>query len=149
MKVMKYAGFALALLMVTTAAALQNPDPANNIFPQVSVSPRIHTNSADVGNVVDRQGYAGAMWTLVQGHVTNGAGAASYMVLQDSSVTPAQVWTAVDSIVADTVDNKVQTSKSYTGNKRFLRLIQRANSASTDTTFVTDLITLTGKRTKP
>jgi hypothetical protein len=136
----------IVLLVVSTAAmVVQNPDAATIAYPQVSFPPQVHINVAGTGNVVDRAGFAGAMFTVIQGHVTNGSGAASFQVLQDSSVTPAQVWTAVDSIAVDTV----QPSKTYLGSKRYLRIVSRANTASTDTCIIAVPITLVGKRTRP
>jgi hypothetical protein len=126
---------------------VQNPDPAAALFGFVTVLPTFHINVASTGAVVDRSGYAGAMLSVMQGHVTNGAGAIVYWVVQDSSVTPAQVWTAVDSVLADTVDSKT-FKLSYKSNKRFLRCILRATSASSDTTFSGSMFMLTGKRTR-
>jgi hypothetical protein len=128
-------------------AVVQNPDPAAALFGFVTVLPTFHINVASTGAVVDRSGYAGAMLSVLQGHVTNGAGAIVYWVVQDSSVTPAQVWTAVDSVLADTVDSKT-FKLSYKSNKRFLRCILRATSASSDTTFSGSMFMLTGKRTR-
>lgn len=137
-----------AVIVMTTAFVVQNPDPAAGIFPFGSVVAGIGVNAARTGAQVDRQGYAGATVLIAQGHVTNGAGAIVYWVLQDSSVTPAQVWTAVDSVLADTVDNK-GFKLSYKKSVRFLRLIQRATTASSDTTISGGLILLTNKRTRP
>jgi hypothetical protein len=137
-----------AVIVMTTAFVLQNPDPAAGIFPFGSVVAGIGINAARTGAVVDRSGYAGAMVLVAQGHVTNGAGAIVYWVLQDSSLTPAQAWTARDSILADTVDNK-GFKLSYKSNVRYLRVIQRATSASSDTTISGGMLLLTGKRTRP
>lgn len=123
----------------------QNPDPAANIFPQGSVVAGIGVNSARTGTAVDRQGYHGAMIMVAQGHVTNGAGAIVYWVVQDSVI--GGTWAAADSVLADTVDNKA-FKFTYKGVKRFLRVIQRATSASTDTTISGGLVVLTTKRSR-
>lgn len=148
MKFTRFTGLLIALVSLTTAAAvMQNPDPAANVIPFGSVVAGIGVNAARTGAAVDRQGYAGAMVLVAQGHVVNAATSIVYWVLQDSSVTPAQVWTAVDSILADTVDNK-GFGLSYRKSARFLRVIQRATSSANDTTISGALILLTGKRSK-
>jgi hypothetical protein len=139
---------ALLIAVTSTAFVAQNPDPAGFLDVRGSTVAGIGINVARTGAAVDRQGYAGAMVLVAQGHVTNGAGAIVYWVLQDSSLTPAQVWTARDSILADTVDNK-GFKLSYTGAQRFVRTIQRATSASSDTTISGGLVILTGKRVRP
>ena len=139
--------FAAVLVVLLSAFVVQNPDPASGIFPQGSVVAGIGVNSARTGAAVDRAGFFGAMVLVAQGHVTNGAGAIVYWVLQDSSVTPAQAWTSRDSVLADTVDNK-GFKFSYKGVNRFLRVIQRATSASSDTTISAGMVLLTGKRSR-
>jgi hypothetical protein len=136
-----------ALVVLLSAFSFQNPDPASGIFPVGSVVAGIGVNSARTGAVVDRAGYAGAMVLVAQGHVTNGAGAIVYWVLQDSSVSPASAWTARDSVVGDTVDNK-GFKFSYKLERRFLRVIQRATSASSDTTISAGMVLLTNRRSR-
>lgn len=144
---MKKTLFAGLLVVGLSAFAFQNPDPASAIFPVGSVVAGIGVNSARTGAAVDRAGYQGAMVLVAQGHVTNGAGAIVYWVVQDSSVSPAQAWTSRDSVVADTIDNKgFKFSYKLTG--RFLRVIQRATSASSDTTISAGMVLLTGKRSR-
>ena len=139
--------FSVLLVVALSAFVLQNPDPAAATFPFGSVVAGIGINSARTGAAVDRAGYAGAMVLVAQGHVTNGAGAIVYWVLQDSSVTPAQVWTSRDSVLADTVDNK-GFKFSYRLTSRYLRVIQRATSASSDTTISAGMVLLTNRRTR-
>jgi len=144
---MKRMFLSLAAICLLTAAFVQNPDPASGIFPSGSVVAGIGINSARTGAAVDRAGFAGAMVLVAQGHVTNGAGAIVYWVLQDSSVTPAQAWTSRDSVQADTVDNK-GFKFSYRLTSRYLRVIQRATSSGNDTTISAGMVLLTNKRTR-
>lgn len=144
---MKRTFLSLAAMLVLTAAFVQNQDPAAAIFPSGSVVAGIGINAARTGAAVDRAGYSGAMLLVAQGHVTNGAGAIVYWVVQDSSVTPAQAWTARDSVLADTVDNK-GFKLSYRLTSRYLRVIQRATSSSNDTTISAGMILLTGRRSR-
>jgi len=146
---MRYLKIGLVGLMVVTAAfvTLQNPDLAGNIDGTGSVVAGIGVNVARTGAAVDRSGYASAAMMVVDGHVTNGAGAIVYWVLQDSSLSPAQVWTSQDSVLADTVDNKV-FKLGYRLTRRFLRVIQRATTASSDTTLSAGFILLGNKRAR-
>lgn len=144
MKLMK---ISLGVLLVATLGFVaQNPDPASGTFPFGSVVAGIGTNSARTGASVSRAGYAGAFGMVAQGHVTNGAGAIVYWVVQDS--VAGGTWTNNDSIIGDTVDNKGLKVASYRGTKPFLRMIQRATSAGTDTTISAGVIILTNKRSR-
>lgn len=140
--------FTAALVVMLSAFVVQNPDPAGAIDVKPSVVAGIGINAARLGTPVDRQGYAGAMMVVSQGHVTNGSGAIVYWVVQDSSVTPAQAWTNRDSVLADTIDNKA-FKLSYKLDKRYIRAIQRATGASSDTTISAALFAMTGKRARP
>lgn len=131
--------------LFTVPLVAQNPDPSSLQSVKVSIGAQLHTNSATTGSSVDRSGYAGAYYALVQGHSIEGAGVAKYVVLQDSGATHT-TWTAVDSILADSIDNDVIQGKSYSKVDRYLRLVWRANSAATDSTFGAGFIVLSGKR---
>lgn len=139
--------FSALLVMALSAFVVQNPDPAAATFPFGSVVAGIGVNVARTGSAVDRQGFAGAMVLVAQGHVTNTANSIVYWVLQDSSVTPAQAWTSRDSILADTIDNK-GFKLSYRLTVRYLRVIQRATGSANDTTISGGLILLTGRRAR-
>jgi hypothetical protein len=102
------------------------------------------TNSAVTGRAVDRAGYATA-WVSIQTGIVDNVATIGYAVLQDSSVTPAQAWTAVDSVLVDSVDAK-QYKILYKGTRRFLRVIQRPTQAATDSLWHTALIFAAGKR---
>lgn len=131
----------------TAAMVVQNPDPFSNIDGFVTLGGAKRVNAAATGVQVDRQNYAGAMVSINSNRITQTAGARVYAVLQDSSVTPAQVWTAVDSVLVDTITNS-HYKIAYRSNKRFLRVVLRAAGSTSDTTMVAITVLLTGKRSK-
>ena len=136
----------LLLALSPSFAIAQNPDPAATTAVFTNVGPKIQVNSATTGGARDKANYGGAMYCAEVGHTSETAGARIYVVLQDSNVTlPAQGWTTVDSLLADSIENNV-VCHSYTSNHRFLRTIARATSASTDTSFLSVPIVLVGAR---
>jgi len=139
----------LALLVLTAAVQplwAQNPDPASGNAVKPSIAPVIHINAAHTGTTVDRSGYFGAWYFVAIGHSVDASGSKVYVVLQDSAAADVS-WNNIDSVLTDTVDNASYVGKSYTGAKRYLRLLARAASAN-DTSFLAGLIVLTSKRLK-
>src|SRR5207302_7812677 len=104
------------------------------------------TNVAVTGRAVDRAGYATA-WVSIQTGIVDNVATIGYAVLQDSSVTPAQIWTRVDSVIIDSTDAK-QYKLPYRGTRRFLRVIQRATQAATDSLWEDVRILQGGKRSR-
>lgn len=135
----------LAIVGLLSAFMVQALDVNGTVDTSSSVIAGIGINAARTGSSVDRASYAGAMLVVAQGHVTNGAGAIVYWVIQDS--VSGGTWANRDSVVGDTVDNKT-FEKNYTGSRRFLRVIQRATSASSDTTLSAGLLAFIGKRSR-
>lgn len=103
-------------------------------------------NVAVTGLVVDRSGYA-TSWLSAQTGVVDNVATIGYLVLQDSSVTPAQVWTVVDSVLVDSVNAK-QYKILYRGTRRYLRAIQRATQAAADSLWEDVRILQGGKRAR-
>ena len=118
--------------------------PSGQVFTGQGVGPI--TNAAVIGKAVDRAGYA-TSWVSAQTGIVDNVATVGYLVLQDSSLTPAQAWTAVDSVLVDSVDAK-QYKIPYKGTRRFLRAIQRATQASTDSLWIAVRILQGGKRSR-
>jgi hypothetical protein len=118
--------------------------PAGQVFTGQGVGPII--NAAVTGKAVDRTGYA-TSWVSAQTGIVDNVATIGYLVLQDSSVTPAQAWTSVDSVLVDSTDAK-QYKILYRGTRRFLRVIQRPTQAATDSLWTAVRILQAGKRSR-
>jgi hypothetical protein len=118
--------------------------PAGQVFSGQGTGPI--TNAAVTGRAVDRTGYATA-WVSIQTGIVDNVAVVGYAVLQDSSVTPAQAWTRVDSVLVDSTDAK-QYKLPYRGTRRYLRVIQRATQAAADSLWEDVRILQGGKRSR-
>jgi len=113
-------------------------------FSATSTGPII--NVAVTGRAVDRSGYASS-WVSIQAGIVDNVATIAYAVLQDSSVTPAQAWTVVDSVLVDSTDAK-QYKIAYRGTRRYLRVIQRATAAAADSLWESIVVLQSGKRAR-
>lgn len=137
----------LVLVTATAAFVAQRPDVRAIVDEAVTLTPKTATiNAANTGLAVDIAAYSGAMLYMQTGVVDNVA-TVSYLTLQDSSVTPAQVWTVHDSILVDSVDNKLYEI-GYRGTRRYLRAVQRATAAAADSLWQSAAILMTGRRAR-
>lgn len=145
----------LLAAVVTAAFIFQGQDPSGLMDAKASIPAGVVltppgvgpiVNVAVTGATVDRSGYASAMMLVNTGIVDNVA-TIGYVVLQDSSVIPAQVWTVSDSILVDSTDSK-QYKVTYRGTRRYLRCLQRATQAAADSLFESCLIVMVGKRVR-
>jgi len=144
-KLLLQSALVAAVVLGALGFAVQRSDVTALVDEQVTLAPKTATiNSAYTGVWVDNAGYSGAMLYMQTGVVDNVA-TISYLVLQDSSAGLAVA--LVDSVLVDSVDNKAYEI-GYKGSRRFLRAVQRATAAATDSLWQSASIILSGKRSR-
>lgn len=128
---MKHKILLAALLVGVSAFAVQAFDLAGSVDGITAIVKPVHAAAADSGIRVDRSGYQCGVFEIFSGQADNAAGQSSVVVLIDS-IPGTAAWQLVDSVTADTVDNKAY-EMGYRGVNRWVRLLARATSSAADT----------------
>jgi hypothetical protein len=121
---------AVALPVAFLAFGLaQRRDLASELRGTVALGPNIRANSAVTGSAVDIANLHAVALVVTFDPVVDGDTSSSpfYVVLQDSGTA----WAAYDSVLVDSAAAGYK-DLSYIGANRYLRVIQRATGAVTD-----------------
>jgi hypothetical protein len=158
---MKYARLLVVMMVVglgavSIAGTLQRPDLASGIDAQVTLPTKLRANAADSLPAVDLSGYACAAMYVMTGQVDIATSAVKYVVLEDSTPGTA-AWNLVDSVAVDSTDNAtgakngvgdIAYKRTYSGTRRWVRLLQRASGNAADTIQTTGVIIRGCKRAR-